>query len=107
MGDRVALGDEVLARARRTKELVGKAAGAGIGGTGENVLVCGLVQRVVEARDGARRIAEGRMRGQIVDALAVDVDLPAVAQAREVLLTGKRPPLGSNDILRLHAARTS
>ena len=44
-------------------------------------LVFGIVQRIVKPRDRARGVAERRMRGDVVDALAVDVDLAPVAQA--------------------------
>ena len=44
----------------------------------------GIVQRVIEARDRARGVARGRMRGDILDALAIDIDRPAVAQAFQI-----------------------
>ena len=43
-------------------------------GTQHLVLVLGVVQRVVEPGHHARGVAEGRMRGDVLDPLAVDVD---------------------------------
>ena len=51
------------------------------------------MQRVVELGDGAARVAERRMGGHVVDALAVDVDLAAVPQAFQILGAGERPLL--------------
>ena len=64
---------------RHLEEFVGIAAGAGIGRRGEHVLGRLVVQRVIKQRDRARRIAERRMLGDVLDALAVDIDLAAVA----------------------------
>ena len=66
------------------------AAVAGIGRHQQLVLVLGVVQRIVEPRDHARGVAEGRMRGDVLDALAVDVDLAAVAQRLQKLLAVHR-----------------
>src|SRR5205085_10130816 len=52
--------------------------------------------------DRARRIAECRMYSDIIDTLAVDIDLATVAQASEIFLAGERPPLGADGILGLH-----
>src|SRR5262249_45341223 len=89
---------------RGAKEFVRVAAGTGIGRAGEDVLALGVVQGVVEPCDRARGVAERRMRRHIVDALAVDVDLAAVAQAREIFRARERPSLGSNGVLGLHPA---
>ena len=91
MRDGVALADQVLARMRDAEELVGEGARAGVGRAGQHVLLLWIVQRVVEPRDGARGVAERRMRGDVLDPLAVDIDLAAVAQAVEILLAGERP----------------
>ena len=91
MRDGVALADQVLARMRDAKELVGEGARAGVGRAGQHVFLLGVMQRVIEPGDGARGIAEGRMRGDVLDPLAVDIDLAAVAQAFEVFLAGERP----------------
>jgi hypothetical protein len=48
------------------------------------------MQRVVEPRDHPRGVAERRMGRDILDALAVDVDLAPVAQAVEILLPRER-----------------
>ena len=79
-GDGVAPGEQVLERFRRLEEGVRHAAVAGVGRQQELVLALGVVQRIVEPRDHARGVAEGRMRGDVLDALAVDVDLATVAQ---------------------------
>ena len=60
--------------------------------------------RVIEPGDIARGIAEGRMGGDVLDPLAVDIDLAAVAQAFKVFLAGERPRRGracTQDIFRL------
>src|SRR6266566_2014455 len=44
------------------------------------------VKGIVQPRNHARRIAKGRMGGDIFDALAIDPDFTAVAQAFEVLV---------------------
>ena len=93
MRDGVALADQVLARVRDAEEFVGEPARAGVGRAGQHVLLLGIVQRIVEPRDGARGIAERRMRGDVLDPLAVDIDFAAVAQAFEIFLAGERPPL--------------
>ena len=91
MRDGVALADQVLARMRDAEELVGEGARAGVGRAGQHVLLLRVVQRVIEPRDGARGIAEGRMGGDVLDPLAVDIDLAAVAQAFEIFRPGERP----------------
>src|SRR6516162_6998013 len=48
-----------------------------------------IVQRVVEPRDRARGVAKRGMLGDVADPLAVEIDLAAVAKAREVLLAGQ------------------
>src|ERR1044071_7020336 len=105
MGDGIALTDQVLARARHAEELVRESAGAGIGRTGEYVLLGRVMQRVVEPRDRARGIAKGRMRGHVVDALAVDPYLAAIAQAFEIFRPGEgtRPALDRVLGLAVHA----
>ena len=72
------------------EELVRVAAGAGIGRRGQHVLGLGIVQRVIEQGDGGNRIAEGRMRRDIFDPVAVDVDFAPVAQGLEELSPGER-----------------
>ena len=77
-GDRIALRDHVLARARDLEEFVRVAAGAGVGRRGEHVLGLGIVQRVIELGDRDSRIAERRVLRDVGDALAVDVDFAPV-----------------------------
>ncbi len=91
MRDGVALGDEVLARARDAEKFVGEAARAGVGRRGQDRLGLVRMQRVVEPRDRARGIAERRMGGDVLDALAIDIDLAPVAQAFEIFRAGERP----------------
>ena len=97
--DGVALRDQFLARARGAEEFVGEAARAGVGRRGQQRLGLLVVQRVVEPRDRARGIAERRMRGDVLDALAIDVDFAAVAQAFEIFRAGERPPFGVDGVL--------
>ena len=52
------------------------------------------MQRVIEPRDRADRIAERRVRGDVSDALAVEIDLAAVAKAFHILRAGERAALG-------------
>ena len=46
------------------------------------------MQRVVEPRNHPRRVAEGRMLGDVLDPLAVDPHLSAVIEAVEEFLAG-------------------
>src|SRR5580693_7916546 len=75
---------------RHLEEFHGVAAGAGVGRRGEHVLGGLVVQRVVEQRHRARRVAERRMLGDVLDPLAIDVDLAAVAQRFQELRAGHR-----------------
>ena len=84
--DRVAAGDRLLHRLGALEVGVRHAAVAGVGRHQQFVLVLGVVQRIVEARDHACGVAEGRVRGDVLDALAVDVDFAPVAQRLEELL---------------------
>ena len=102
--DGVALADDVLARARDLEEFVGVSARPGVGRPCQHGLALGIVQRVVETRDRARGITERRMRGDVLDPLAVDIDLTPVAQACEILRAGERPPRRSDCVLGLRAA---
>ncbi len=91
VGDGVALADQVLARMRHAEKLVGERARTGVGRAGQHGLLLLVVQRVVEPGDASRCIAESRMGGDVLDPFAVDIDLPAVAQAFQVFLAGERP----------------
>ena len=69
---------------------MGHAAIAGVGRQQELVLALGVVERVVEAGDHPRGVAEGRMGGDVLDPLAVDVDVALVAQRIQVFRPGLR-----------------
>ena len=102
LGDCVSLRDEFLPRAGRTEELMGIPARASVGRPSQTILRLGIVQRVIEPRDGARGVAERRMCGHVVDALAVDIDVTPIAQAREIFRAREWPSFGCNDVLGLH-----
>ena len=88
MGDGALRADQVLARAGDAEVFVGVAAGAGVGGAGEDVALLRVVQGVVQAGDGADGVAQRRVGGDVLHAFAVDVDLPPVAQAGHVFGAG-------------------
>src|SRR6185436_429479 len=100
--DRVALAHQVLARLGDAEKLVGESARAGVDRTGQCRLLRRIVQRVVELGDGAGRVAKRRVRGHVLDAFAVDIDLAIVAQAFEIFLARERPGLPGNDVLGFH-----
>ncbi len=79
-GDRVAPGDQVGHRLRRLEIGVGEAAVAGVGRQQQAALAFFVVQRVVEPGDHPRGVAKRRMGGDVLDALAVDIDFAPVAQ---------------------------
>ena len=54
-------------------------------GRGQHILGLGIVQGVVDLGDGGGGVAEGGMRGDVLHALAVGVDLAPVAQRLEIL----------------------
>ncbi len=96
LGDGVAAGDQLLDGPGALEVGVRHAAVAGVGRHQQLGAMLGVVQRVVEARQHARGVAEGRMRGDVLDALAVDVDLAAVAQQLQELIARHR--LGHADL---------
>jgi hypothetical protein len=79
-GDRVARLDELLGARGRPEERVRPPAVAGVGGHAQDAFGLGRVERVVERGDRARPVAERRVGRDVGDALAVHVDLAAVAQ---------------------------
>src|SRR5262245_21158276 len=87
------------------KELMRIAAVARVGRAGQYVLGGRVVQRVIKPRDAARSVAECRMGGDVGNAVAVDVNLAAIAQAFKVFLTGERPVGGAHVILSLGPTR--
>src|SRR5262245_32615821 len=94
---------QLAAVALGAEQLVLIAARAGGGRRGELVRGLGIVQRVIEARDRARGVAEGGVRGHVDYALAVDVDLAPIAQAGEVFRAGERPAARADGVLGLAA----
>ena len=99
-GDCLLRADQILARPRHAEITMGVAARSGVGGTGEQVLGRGIVQRIVEPCDRAHCIAERRMGSDVGHPLAVDVDRAAVAQARHVLDPGERALAIGNEVFR-------
>ena len=89
-GDGVAAGDRLLERLRRLEESVGHPAIAGVGRQQDLVLALGVVQRIVKPRHHFRGVAERRVLGDVLDALAVDVDLAVVGQRGEIIRAGLR-----------------
>ncbi|MNV58336.1 hypothetical protein D3C71_1507020 [compost metagenome] len=89
-GDGVALLEHLLRGAGVAEELVGVAAVAGVGRPAQLVLGLRSMQGVVERGHGLRRVAERRVGGHVLDALAGIVDLATVAQAGEEFLASER-----------------
>lgn len=54
----------------------------------QEVALRGVVERVIQAHDGAGGIAESGVSRHILDALAIDVDLACIAQTVEILRAG-------------------
>ena len=73
---------------RRNKIPVGEP--APFGWAGQQIFLFRMIamQRVVEPGDHPRRVAEGRVLGDVVDALPVNPHLPPVVQAVEKFLAG-------------------
>src|SRR5262249_39073791 len=84
--DRVAAGNEVFSGSGRLEEGMRAAAVAGICWQKQLGFALVVVQGVVETRHHPRRIAEGRMRGDVFRAFAVDVDRAAVSEGGQVFL---------------------
>ena len=85
--DRIAGGDLFLGGARRNEITVGKA--APFGRAAQDAFLLGVIamQRVVQPRHHPRGVAEGRVLGDLSDALPVDPHLPPVVEAVEKLFT--------------------
>src|SRR5262249_13682820 len=62
-----------------------KTARAGIGRSDKNVSGLGIVQSIIETGNRARAVAKRRVRRDVLDALAIDIDLAAIPQAFKVL----------------------
>ena len=88
LGNRIALLAQIVGAFRHAEEFMGIAAAAGIGVPAQGVLHFRFMQRIVQLGDGGGGVAEGRMRGDVFDAFAVDVNLAAILQALQVLFTG-------------------
>src|SRR5579862_5339314 len=76
---------------------MGVATGAGVGRRGERGFGLFGVQRVVELRDRGGAVAERRVSGDVLDPLAVDIDLAAVAQRFQKFRAGERAVLAGKD----------
>ena len=90
-GDRV--GGPAIKSARRLRRLeegVRQAAAAGVGRQQDLARALRIVERIEQARGHARGVAERRVRGDVLDPLAVDVDLAPVAQRIQILGGGHR-----------------
>ena len=90
LGDRFQIAHAVLDGPRVAEELVGDPVTAGVGGSGDDFTPVRIVQRVVEARDRAGGVAERRVSGDVLDPLAVDVDLASIAEALQIFRAGER-----------------
>ena len=93
-GDRVAAGDQVVHRLGRFEKGMREAAVAGVARQEQFMLAAVVVQRVVEARDHPCGVAKSRMRRDVPDALAVDIDFAPIAQLLEIFLAGHRRKAG-------------
>src|SRR5262249_55013578 len=102
-GDGLLLCAQVLARPRSLEETMGVTDAAGIGRRSQDIFRGRIVQRIIEARDRARRVAESRMGGDVLDPLAVDVDLAPLTQAFEILRPCEWPIAVGPDVFRSHA----
>src|SRR6202043_1090657 len=60
--------------------------------------LCRIGGDVVQVRDRARRLTEGRMRGDVLDALAVDKNTPAVVERTQVFGAGAHRPISPDRI---------
>ena len=60
---------------------MGVAAAAGIGAPAQGILHLRFVQRIVQLRDRSRGVTESRVGGDILHALAVDINFAAILQA--------------------------
>ena len=60
---------------------MGVATAAGISAPAQGILHLRFVQRIVQLRDGSGGVTEGRVGGDILYALAVDINFAAILQA--------------------------
>jgi hypothetical protein len=70
---------------------VRKAAIAGIGRAGQHIFLRRVVQRVIHAGNHARGIAERRMAADILDTLAINIDLAIAFQRVQIFGAVHRP----------------
>ena len=94
LGDRLQIADAVLGAARVAEEPMGAPAAAGVGLGRDHVAGGGIVQSVVQPCDRPGGVTERRVRRDVLDPLAVDVHLPAVAQALQILVARQWTGLG-------------
>src|SRR6185312_13025832 len=99
---RVAAFDHLLARALIAEIAERVAARAGVGRRGQDIALFRVVQRIVKPRQRPHRIAEGGMRRDVRDALAVDIDVAPVAQTLTIFRAGIWPLLVGNPVFWPH-----
>src|SRR5260370_11796354 len=103
--DGIACLGQLLRRVAGGKELV-RADPKAVSGQ-QCILQSRIVQRVVEPGDGAHAVTKSRVRCDIGDAFAIDVELSTIAQTLQIFRTGQRlnvdfgchanPPLRSTE----------
>src|SRR5262249_56369556 len=94
-GEGVTLGDDVFTRASDTEELVSETARAGISRRDQNLAGSGIVQGIIHTGNRARGVTKRGMRRDVLDALAIDIDLAVITQAFKIL--GAREGAGCAD----------
>ena len=100
LGDGVPPGQQIVERFRRLEERVGLAAVAGVSRHHDLVGVFRVVQRIVKPGHHARGVAEGRVRRDVLHALAVDVNRAVVAERLDIFRAGLRR-VGAHRAVRL------
>src|SRR5262249_21341179 len=90
-GDGIALRHDVLSRAGDLEEFVRVAARAGVRLSRQHAPRLCIVQGIVQPRDRGGAVAERGVFRHIGDAVAVDVDLTAIAQGFDEFGSGEGP----------------
>src|SRR4029077_1331875 len=89
--NRVARADQIFGIAGSPVKPVCQTAAARIGFDAEYALALLLMQGVVQAGQHAHRVTERRMDRDVFNSLSVDPNLPPIAYALDVFVSGKRP----------------